>query len=54
MTTNKIRNHDVHLKFHSIFDYANIESNEMINKIIKKTYNFILLSFERFHYKMTT
>ena len=53
MTTNKIRNHDVHLKLYWIFDHANIEDNEMINKIIKKTHNFVLSSFKRLHHEMT-
>ena len=50
---NKIRSHDVHLKFYWIFDHANIEDNEMINKMTKKAHNFVLSSFKRFHYKMT-
>ena len=54
MTTNKIRDHDVHLKFHWIFDYAGIEGNEMIDKITERAHNFVLSSFERLHYKMTT
>ena len=53
-TTNRIRNHDIHLKFHWIFDYADIENNEMINKTIEKVYNFTLFSFERFHHEVTT
>ena len=52
--TNKIRSHDAHLKFHWIFDHANIESNEIINKMTEKAHNFALLSFERFHHEMTT
>ena len=26
----------------------------MINKVTERAHNFVLLSFERFHYKMTT
>ena len=52
--TNKIRNYDIYLKFHWIFDYASIEDNEIIDKIIKKAHNFVLSSFERLHHKMTT
>ena len=54
MIINKICNHNVQLKFYQIFDYASIKDNEMINKIIKKIYNFALLLFERLHYKITT
>ena len=54
MTTNKIRNYDVHLKLYWIFDHTNIESNEMINKMTEKAHNFVLSSFERFHHEMTT
>ena len=51
---NKIRNHNAYLKFHWIFDHADIKSNEMINKMIKRTHNFALSSFERFHHEITT
>ena len=51
---NKIRNHDVYLKLHCNFNYANIKNNEMIDKITEKTYNFALSLFERFYYKVTT
>ena len=51
---NKIRNHDAYLKLYWIFNHADIEDNKMINKMIKKAHNFILLSFKRLHHKMTT
>ena len=53
MTTNKIRNHDAHLKFHWIFDHADIKSNEMTDKMTEKAHNFALSSLERFHHEMT-
>ena len=54
MTTNKIRNHDVHLKFHWIFDHAGIEGNEMINKMTEKIHNFALSPLECLHHEVTT
>ena len=36
MMTNKIRNYDVHLKFHWTFDHADIENNKMIDKMTEK------------------
>ena len=54
MIMNKIRNYGVHLKFYWIFDHTNIESNEMIDKIIKKAYDFVLFSSERLHHEITT
>ena len=54
MTTNKIRNHNVHLKLHWIFDHADIKSNEMIDKMTEKTHNFTLSSPERLHHEVTT
>ena len=53
-TTNKIRNHNVHLTLHWIFKHTNIKNNKMIDKIIKKTHNFFLSSSKRLHHKMTT
>ena len=53
MTTNKIRNHNVHLKFHWILDHANIENNEIIDKMTEKAHSFTLPPFERFYHKVT-
>ena len=53
MATDKIRNHDTHLKLHWIFGHAGIESNEITDKMTKKAHNFALSSFERFHHEMT-
>ena len=53
MTTNKIRSHGAHLKFHWIFDHADIENNEMTDKMTKKIHSFVLSSFERFHHEVT-
>ena len=54
MTTNKIRNYNIRLKFYWIFNYASIESNKMIDKMIKRTYNFILFSFKHLHHEIIT
>ena len=54
MITNKICNHDIHLKFHEIFNHASIESNEMIDKITEKTHDFALLSSKRLYHEITT
>ena len=53
MTTNKIRSYDVYLKFYWIFDHADIESNEMTDKMTERAHNFVLSSLERFHHEVT-
>ena len=52
--TDKICNHDAHLTLHWISEHANIKNNEMINKIMKKTYNFFLSSLKRLHHEVIT
>ena len=54
MTTNKICNYDVHLKFYWIFNHANIENNEITDKVTKKAHNFVLFSLKRLCYEVTT
>ena len=54
MTMNKIRSHDIHLKLHWIFGHANIEGNEMTDKMTEKAHNFALSPPERFHHEVTT
>ena len=51
---NKTRDHETHLTLHWIFEHANIENNEMIDKIIKKAHNFSLSSSKRLHHEVTT
>ena len=53
MTTNKICNHDVHLKLYWIFDHVNIKGIEMTDKMTEKAHNFVLSSFKRLHHEMT-
>ena len=54
MTMNKICNYNAQLKLHWIFDYADIKGNKIIDKITEKIYSFILSSFERLYYEVTT
>ena len=52
--TNKIRDRDAHLTLHWISEHANIENNEMIDKIMKKAHNLFLSSSKRLHHEVTT
>ena len=54
ITTNRIRSCNAHLKLHWIFDHANIESNEMINKVTEKAHDFALISSTHIHHEVTT
>ena len=54
MTINKIRSHGAHLKFYWILGHADIESNEMIDKMTEKAHSFVLSSLERLHHEVTT